>query len=134
MTSLTLPAHVNALEDVCAFVRKGAEQAALPPGEIDKLNLVMEELFMNVARHAYAPERGDIEVAFAAEAPGKLRVEISDAGREFNPLVAGPPDFNLSLAERPLGGMGIFLVKEMTGALRYAREDGRNRLSFVFPA
>jgi anti-sigma regulatory factor (Ser/Thr protein kinase) len=101
--------------------------------DIDRLDLVLEEVFMNVARHAYALGKGDVEVGYQAEGPGRLLVEISDAGSAFNPLASDPPDLSLSLAERPLGGMGIFLVRTMAGELRYERVGGRNRLSFVFP-
>jgi serine/threonine-protein kinase RsbW len=133
MTRLTIPAQVNSLKEFCAFVRAGAEGAGMSAVEMDRLDLVLEEVFMNVARHAYAPGEGDVEVGYQAEGPGRLLVEISDAGSAFNPLASDPPDFRLSLAERPLGGMGIFLVRTMAGELRYERVGGRNRLSFVFP-
>jgi serine/threonine-protein kinase RsbW len=133
MTRLTIPAEVDALKELSAFVRSGAEAAGLPVDDLDRLDLVLEEVFMNIARHAYASGTGDVEVGYQAEGPGRLLVEIWDAGKEFNPLAADPPDFGLPLAERPLGGMGIFLVRSMAGGLRYERVGGRNRLSFVFP-
>ncbi len=133
MTRLTIPAQVDGLKELCAFVRSGAEAAGLPTDDLDKLDLVLEEVFMNIARHAYPSGTGDAEVGYRTEGPGQLWIEISDAGKEFNPLAADPPDFSLPLAERPLGGMGIFLVRSMAGELRYERVGGRNRLSFVFP-
>jgi len=106
--------------------------AGLPEMELDKLDLVLEEVFMNIVRHAYGSEKGDVEVGYEAST-GRVMVEISDAGRAFNPLAGDSPDFSLPLAARPLGGMGIFLVKTMARELRYERGGGRNRLSFVFP-
>ena len=132
MVRLTVPAHVDALQQFRGFVRQGGEATDLTPAEIDKLDLVMEELFMNIARHAYGPETGDLEVAYAVEAPGRLLVEISDHGRAFDPLASDLPDFSRGLAERPLGGMGIFLVKAMTESLRYQRIGNRNSLILVF--
>jgi len=134
MVRLTIPARVDGLPELCAFVHSGAEAAGLAPPQIDQLDLVLEELFMNVARHAYAPAEGDVEIAYAVQAPGALLVEISDAGRPFNPLASDPPDFSLSLADRPLGGMGVFLIRQMTTSLHYQRDNGRNRVSFLFPA
>lgn len=132
MARLKVPAQIDSLQDFCAFVRRGAEAIELPGEEIDKLDLVLEELFVNIARYAYAPGQGDIEVAYAVEEPGRLAVEISDSGRAFNPLASQPPDFTLGLADRPLGGMGIFLVKAIADSIRYDRNGGCNRISFVF--
>jgi serine/threonine-protein kinase RsbW len=134
MVRLTIPARVDRLPELCAFLHSGAEAAGLAPPQIDQLDLVLEELFMNIARHAYAPAQGDVEIAYAVEAPGALLVEISDAGRPFNPLASDPPDFSLSLADRPSGGMGVFLIRQMTNSLCYQRQDGRNRVTFLFRA
>jgi serine/threonine-protein kinase RsbW len=132
MARLTLPARVDRLGAFCAFVREGAA-SGLPADDLDRLELVLEEIFMNVARHAYAPGEGDVEVAYAVDGPGRLFVEISDAGREFDPLAAPVPDLSLSLADRPVGGLGILMVKALTTSLQYRRDGGRNRLSFLFP-
>lgn len=132
MERITLPARIDVLQEFCAFVRRGAMATDLSHQDIDKLDLVLEELFVNIARHAYAPGDGDVEVGYVVERPGRLLVEISDYGRAFDPLACDPPDFSRGLAERPLGGMGIFLIKGMTESLRYQRDGDRNTLSFVF--
>ena len=100
--------------------------------ERDKLELVLEELLVNVARYAYPPGSGDVEVAYAAE-PGELTVEISDKGRAFNPLEARLPDLSADLVDRPIGGLGVLLVRSLVGSIAYRREDGRNTVSFRFP-
>ncbi|HTW67753.1 MAG TPA: ATP-binding protein [Bryobacteraceae bacterium] len=115
------------------FVRAGALAAQVPEGALPTLDLVLEEILMNVARYAYAPETGAAEVAFAPHAAGSLTVEISDWGNVFNPLEVEPPDFSRGLAERPLGGLGVFLVRSLVSSLAYRREEGRNILSFNFP-
>ena len=132
MIRRTMPAQVDALSDFCAFVRQGAEATELSQDDIDRLDLVLEELFMNIARHAYSPGNGEVEVGYKVEAPGRLLVEISDCGREFNPLASDPPDFSRSLADRPLGGMGIYLVKAITDSMHYVRDGNRNTLTFRF--
>lgn len=132
MERLTVPARIECLEDLRAFVRRGAEATDLAAEEIDKLDLVMEELFVNIARHAYAPEQGSVEVGYAVEAPGRLLVEISDSGRVFDPLASDPTDFSRGLAERPPGGMGIFLAKAFANSMRYRRVGNRNTISVVF--
>jgi anti-sigma regulatory factor (Ser/Thr protein kinase) len=130
---LTLAANAGSISAFGEFVRCEAESAGVPQNEFDKLNLVLEEVLMNVARYAYTPGTGAVEVACAPAGPHKLRVEIADFGRVFNPLEADPPDLSGGLADRAIGGLGVFLVRNMVDALAYRREEGRNILSFTFP-
>ena len=132
MERTTVPAQIDCLQDFCAFVHRGVEAAGLSAAETDKLDLILEEVFVNIARYAYAPDQGVVEVAYQVEGPGRLRVEISDSGRAFDPLASDPPDFSRGLADRPLGGLGIFLVKTIADSIHYVRDGNFNRLSFVF--
>jgi serine/threonine-protein kinase RsbW len=133
VTRLALPATTEAIAGFRDFVRGGALAAGIHPDELEKLDLVLEEILVNVARYAYAPEKGAAEVAYAPLGPGHLRVEITDSGSFFNPLEADPPDLSRGLADRPIGGLGVFLVKNLVGSIAYRREDNRNILSFTFP-
>ena len=129
---LTLPARVQSVRAFHEFVRGGAVTAGLESADMDKLDLVLEEILVNIARYAYRGGTGDVEVAYAADG-GALLVEITDRGSDFNPLEATLPDLTLGLAERPVGGLGILLVKQIVGSLRYRREMGQNTVSFRFP-
>jgi anti-sigma regulatory factor (Ser/Thr protein kinase) len=130
---LTLPASVESVALFRNFVRSGAVAAEVPADELEKLDLVLEEILVNIARYAYVPGNGAAEVAFAPDGPGRLAVEISDWGNAFNPLDADPPDFSRGLAERPIGGLGVFLVRSLVSDIAYQREADRNVLSFGFP-
>jgi anti-sigma regulatory factor (Ser/Thr protein kinase) len=117
------------------FVRTGALEAGLPEGRIGELDLVIEEIFMNVCRYAY-PDGGpgDVTLTYSVPAPGELNVEVADQGAEFNPLTAAPPDLTLSLESRPIGGLGIFLVKALARSITYRRDHDWNRLTFGISA
>ncbi len=105
------------------------EQDNWPPDLIFKVNLVLDELSVNIVN--YGGETSEIEVSLAADAE-VVRVEISDDGRPFDPLTeAVEPDIDAPLEDRPVGGLGIHLVREMMDELHYSREDGRNRLAMV---
>jgi len=129
---LTLPAHVESVRVFHDFVRAGAQAAGLDSMDMDKLELVLEEILVNVARYAYEGEAGEVAVAYAANGD-TLLVEITDWGRSFNPLEAAAPDLTLGLADRPVGGLGLLLVKQMVGSLGYRRKEGQNIVSFRFP-
>jgi anti-sigma regulatory factor (Ser/Thr protein kinase) len=113
------------------FVREGAVEAKLPHARQDELDLVIDELVMNVCRHAYpGGEEGDLTITWSVPAPGELSVEVADKGVEFDPLTAKAPDLTASIEDRPIGGLGIHLVKSLAKSLRYRREEGWNRLTF----
>ena len=98
---LALPACLESLEEFRRFIREGAAACGIPPVEVDKLDLVMEEILVNVARYAYVPDTGTAEVAYWQSSPGRLRVEVSDQGRGL------PAGFDIDLSK----GVGMQVVK-----------------------
>src|SRR6202167_6111240 len=130
---LNLPASAGSISAFSEFVRGGAVAAGVAEDELGKLDLVLEEILINVARYAYTPETGEVEVSCAPAGTDKLRVEIADFGRVFNPLEADPPDLSRGLSDRPIGGLGVFLVRSMVDSIDYRRDQDRNILSFTFP-
>lgn len=130
--ALELEATTARLGDVVEFLNNGAREANLPPERLEELNLVVEELFMNVCNHAYPEaELGTVTVSYSIPACGELKVEIADRGVEFNPLEIPAPDIRSDLEHRPIGGLGILLVKKLASSLIYRRESDWNRLTFV---
>lgn len=128
---LKLPAKIESLREFTEFVHRGAQQAAFPEEDLGRLDLVMEEVVVNVINYAYEEAQpGSIEVGYKIEGPGKLNVQVCDSGREFDPLAKDPPDLRLGLAERPIGGLGIFLVKQIARSITYSREGDLNILNF----
>ena len=106
----------------------GAEMA-----EALQWRLVAEEIVTNVARCAW-PEghAGRFRVELdTAPGEGGLRVRMTtiDDGTPFDPTAQAMPDIDAGVDDRPIGGLGMFLVKEMTDAQSYAREGGENRFS-----
>ena len=133
--SMTIAAKPASLGAVRTFVREGAMDAGLPEERIGELDLVIDELIMNVWTHGYSMDMpGDVTVTYTVPAPGELRVEVADQGVAFNPLEAEPPDLASSLEARPIGGLGIYLVKSLATSLTYRREQGWNRLTIGISA
>jgi len=130
LTWLQLPAEMASLARFTEFAREGAKAAGLPESSFARLDLILEEALVNIFRYAYPAGGGQAIVGYAVAGPNCLRVDVCDSGREFNPLERQAPDLNVALDERPIGGLGIFLVQSMAESVRYFREDGRNRLSF----
>jgi serine/threonine-protein kinase RsbW len=130
LTWLELPAAMSSLARFRAFAREGARAASLAEKAFDRLDLVLEEVLVNVFRYAYPAGTGDAAVGYAVGAPNCLRIDVRDSGREFNTLQTDRPDLGLGLKDRPIGGLGLFLVRSMSESVSYRREEGRNILSF----
>jgi serine/threonine-protein kinase RsbW len=132
---LTLIAKPESLAPVTEFVRKGAREANLPELPMRQLELLIEEIVVNIWQYSY-PESapGTVAVTFSVPRRGEMEIEVADQGIEFDPLTAEPPDLTLDLSQRPVGGLGIFLLKSFARSLNYRRHLGWNRLSFGISA
>ena len=95
-----------------------------------KLRLSIEETVENVVQYAYKDGIGWMEVGTALDANGlMLTITLKDAGKPFNPLEKEDPDINLPLEEREIGGLGIYLCKQLMDEVQYRYEDGCNILT-----
>jgi anti-sigma regulatory factor (Ser/Thr protein kinase) len=135
MGSLRLIAAMDALPEALEFVRGEAREAGVPDGMLGQLDLIVEELFVNVAMYAYRGQAlGRVELSCTSPTRGTLAVQIADQGREYDPLGQPVPYLSDQLAERKAGGLGVHIVKQWTKALEYRREAGWNRVCFEISA
>ena len=94
-----------------------------------KIRLSVEEVVENVVRYAYEDGFGWLEAGVNLDKDGlALNIEIKDAGVPFNPLEAKEPDLDATLEDRKIGGLGIFLTKQMMDSVEYEYVDGCNVL------
>lgn len=95
-----------------------------------EIKLALDEAVTNVIQYAYPGTTGDIRMDVVCE-NGQLKITITDKGIAFNPLENKEPDVTLPLEERPIGGLGIFLVKQLMTDVSYQRSDGYNILKMT---
>ena len=96
-----------------------------------KMDMIVDELLGNVILYAFK-EGGEHEIEITAEqVRNRLTVTISDDGVPFNPLLIDPPDTSLAVKDRPLGGLGILLVRKMAEDILYQRRIDKNVLSLI---
>jgi sigma-B regulation protein RsbU (phosphoserine phosphatase) len=126
----TFRSDVNCLDAVQAFVRGLMEKAGIAGDVMGRVELVVEEVFVNIADYAYkgSGSSGEIAVRCGAD-PEIVSLEFVDNGPAFNPLERRDPNVNLGVYEREPRGLGIFIVKKVMDVLEYRREDGKNILS-----
>lgn len=110
------------------FVRKGAIELNLNENAYMKLNLALEEAVTNIILYAYPGEKNkDIFIRFESD-ENDLYITIIDSGIAFDPIAKENPNTTLPLDERPIGGLGIHLIKEMMTEVSYCREANKNVL------
>lgn len=98
----------------------------LPTRTAFELNLALDELLTNVISYGYTDEmQHEIHIR-GSIVDDLIVIEIEDDGREFNPFEIKEPDLKASLVERPIGGLGIHLVRQMIDVVEYRRLDGKN--------
>ena len=124
-------ASVAAVAGVVAWTRLEADEAQLSPVRGLDLELAVEEALMNVCNHAYNGKGGEIRVRAGTE-DGEFVVEIEDSGPSFDPASLPPPDTTAALADRPIGGLGVHLIRRVTDGMRWRREEGRNVLTLDY--
>ena len=122
---------VSELEKVAQFVEEIGEELGLSMELQMNLNLVMEEMVTNVIFYAY-PQDEEADIELLAKSDGKeLTFVLSDQGKEFDPTAKEDTDLDVNPAERELGGMGIFIVKNIMNKVTYQRLEGKNLLTMT---
>ena len=123
------------LDQVTGFVEEQVLQMGCPPKLAMQITLAVEEAFINVADYAYAPETGMcrivVETAQLETNRGDVIITFMDSGKAFNPLLKEDPDITLSADERQIGGLGIYMVKEIMDSVVYEYKDAQNYLTMV---
>ena len=112
------------------FLEMQAKSCGIDTALLMQIKLAMDEAVTNVIQYAYPGMEGDIGIDMGCD-DGLLKIVITDNGIPFNPLETREPDITLPLEERPIGGLGIFLVKQLMTDVRYERSEGKNRLTMT---
>ncbi len=135
-TTLIVPASLDELRHVKAFVNDELKRWECPSRTIKQIVISVEELFVNVARYAYpdatTEEPGMVQVSCTVnDDPPSAVVVIADRGIPYNPLEKPDAVMPDSVEDAPVGGLGILMVKRSMDEMLYDREDGGNVVTIV---
>lgn len=129
MKEIELDAKIANLFKVTAFVEEFAQLSGCPMEAITQLNIVVDEIFSNIAKYAYPDGAGKVKVLVEkTENPKCIRLTFIDWGIQYDPLAKADPDITLPEQERQIGGLGIFMVKKTMDSMKYTHENGQNIL------
>ena len=127
MKELTLEAKIENLEQVQLFVESVLEENGCPMKSLMQISIAVEEIFTNIALYAYGEDTGEARVCVRPLEAG-AEITFLDRGMRYDPLQKEDPDVTLTAEERPVGGLGVFMVKKIMDEVRYEYRDGQNVL------
>ncbi|MBR5542406.1 MAG: ATP-binding protein [Bacteroides sp.] len=126
---LVLKNEISEISKLATFIEELGEELDLAPDLVFNLNLVLEEAVSNVIFYAYPKEEQQEIFLTATMSDNNLVFVLTDSGKEFDPTQAPDADITLSAEEREIGGLGIFLIRQIMNMVEYQRIDGKNVLT-----
>lgn len=124
--SLCLRNDITEISRIATFIEEVGEELDLPLSLVMSLNLVLEEAVANIILYAYPAKMNDEITIHVAKKEQMLVFTITDSGIAFDPTQAEEADITLSIEERPIGGLGIYLIKKIMNEVEYQRIEGNN--------
>lgn len=128
--TIKLEARKDNLDTLLGIIETDLESAGCPPEKMTVAAICAEEIFVNIASYAYGDKTGEARIDEEIQT-GQISLCFQDCGQPYNPLEKEDPDTTLSAQERQIGGLGIFMVKNMMDTVTYENRDGWNRLTMT---
>jgi sigma-B regulation protein RsbU (phosphoserine phosphatase) len=126
----TVPAVLDNLDQLVEWVETVLGDYSCPTKTCHQIAVVTEEIFVNIVNYAYTEKTGTVTLR-AGRAGEAVAIQFEDSGVPFNLLEWPDPDITASIEDRNIGGLGIYMVKKMTGQVSYQRLNGKNLLTIL---
>ncbi len=127
---LVLDATLTDMPAILSFVETACLDAQVNPDLLFDLQLAVEEACSNVIEHAYRGRGGQLSVRFETD-DSDVIITLQDQGQAFNPERVAAPDTKRPLSKRPVGGLGLHLMRTLMDEVRFTFAPGHNTLVMV---
>lgn len=124
--TLFLQNEIEEINKLALFIEELGEELRLPHKLVFNLNLVLEEAVSNVIFYAYPKGEHHMISLSATKIENQLVFVLTDSGKPFDPTKAPDVNTTLSADERQIGGLGIFLIRQIMDKVEYLRIEGKN--------
>jgi anti-sigma regulatory factor (Ser/Thr protein kinase) len=133
MASISLAANMDNFDDILDFVQSQVEKTGFSKKKTQEIRLACEEIIINIINYAYPDKKGNIEIHCDTTTRGGkgYQIKIIDWGIPFNPLSNPEPDTSIPIENREIGGLGIYLVRNVMDKIDYQRDGEKNILICV---
>ena len=130
MKQIKVKADTAELDNVLSFADAILEELGCSVKAQMQIDIAIEEIFVNIAHYAYPEAEGEAVIYVEpGESGSSVTITFEDEGIQYDPLKNEDPDITLSAEDRPIGGLGIFMVKKSMDEVSYEYKDGKNRLT-----
>lgn len=129
--TLIIRNDIDELNRLVMFLEILEEEWNLPPALVPSLNLALEEALSNIIFYAF--EKGsenEISIDFSLKGT-EMTIVLKDGGKPYDPTKKEDPNINLPAEDRPIGGLGVFLIKKIMNEVTYNRVDNKNQMTMV---
>ena len=127
--SIIIANEISEIGKLNAFIEEIGNEFSLGPDVVFNLTLVLEEAVVNIINYAYPKEDHEWIYLSARMHDDSIVLVLTDTGKEFDPTMAPDADISLSADEREIGGLGIFLIRQIMNEVKYVRIEGKNILT-----
>lgn len=123
--------NIDEIATICDEVKKFCAENNISEQKAYDIAVIIDELATNIISYAYDDAQEHTFSITLEKDSKQVRIHLVDDGVEFNPLQNGLPDLESSLDDRKIGGLGIFLVQQLSEKIDYAREEDQNKLDVL---
>lgn len=128
--TIEVDATMENVEKATEFVENFLNRVNAPTPFIMKMNVVMDEVFSNIAKYGFPEgEPSKVRISVSINENDQFSLIFVDKGIPYDPLAKEDPDISLSAEERPIGGLGIYIIKKIMDEMLYQRDNDKNVLT-----
>ena len=132
MYKWTLDATIENVETITGLIDEKLEEAGASMKAEMQINIVIDEIFSNIAKYGYGSGKGDATVTLdILQDPLRAEITFINSGEPYDPLAQEDPDIHAALDDRPMGGLGILIIKKTMDDVSYEFKDKQNILTVV---
>jgi serine/threonine-protein kinase RsbW len=130
MPEIKLPARLENLDTLLSFIEEGVSSEEFDKFLLYKILISADEILTNIISYAYPDGDGDLLLRYTNQGES-LSIDIIDWGIPFDPLSREKPDLDIQIEGRQIGGLGVYMTKDLMDRVEYKREHDRNILTLM---
>ncbi|MDD1684425.1 MAG: ATP-binding protein [Methanoregula sp.] len=128
--TMKIGSEITEIPKVSAQLDDAMSRSGFSSEDILDTQLAVEEVISNTINHGYRGPSGNIDISFRITS-SSTEIDIADTAPPFDPLSLPEPDLSGDVSDRKIGGLGVFLVRQVMDDVRYRREGKKNILTLV---
>lgn len=126
--TIKIIAEIESLNLVQNVIGAMLDRKVIPQETQNTIHILIDEILNNIIHYAYDSNKGVVSIQICVSYKKTIKLVFMDYGKEYNPLLKEDPDTSVSLEQRAIGGLGIYIVKHFSRKIKYKRQNNKNIL------